>query len=269
MPALSKFATDTAVVALGDHCYDATISPDWWIVRGPNGGYLAAIVLRAVTTDVADPARRPRSFTIHYLRPPREGTVTIVVQTEREGRTTTVVTARMVQDGKLTALAVVALGTDRPGPEFAHLPMPNAPDPDMLVERPGGEPDIPMRHRYETRVALGRPPWSDVVATEAITGGWIRLSDPEPLDVHVIAALSDAWFPAVFTTTRTPLGVPTVDLTIHFRDDPEPVHEWCFARFVTRHASSGFLDEDGEIWSRDGRLLAQSRQLALALPVDS
>jgi acyl-CoA thioesterase len=57
--------------------------------------------------------------------------------------------------------------------------------------------------------------------------------------------------------------VRTVDRTIHFRGEPAHVHEWCLTRFVSRHASHGFVEEDGEIWSRDGRLLAQSRQLAL------
>jgi acyl-CoA thioesterase len=126
-----------------------------------------------------------------------------------------------------------------------------------------GPVEIPMRERYEMRIALGRPPWDEAPATAAVTGGWMRLADPEPLDAHVIAALTDAWFPAVFTVTRERVQVPTVDLTIHFRDAPPPAHDWCLARFVSRHASHGFVEEDGEIWSRDGRLLAQSRQLAL------
>lgn len=263
----SRFATDTAVTPLGDHRYAAAIDPGWWVVRGPNGGYLAALVLRAITTDVADPARRPRSFTVHYLRPPHEGAVELTVQPERVGRTTTVVTARMLQDGKLTALAVAALGLDRPGPEFAHLPMPDAPGPDDLSPPPKPPTDIPLRARFEMRVAIGRPPWNPEPATQAVTGGWIRLAEPETLDAHVVAALTDAWFPAVFTTTKRPLGVPTVDLTIHFRDEPPPAHDWCCVRFVSRHGSGGFLEEDGEIWSRDGRLLAQSRQLALAVPM--
>ena len=263
----SRFATDTAVRPLGDHHYAAAIDQGWWVIRGPNGGYLAALVLRAITTDVADPARRPRSFTVHYLRPPQVGPVELIVQPERVGRTTTVVTARMLQEGKLTALAVAALGLDRPGPEFAHLPMPDAPGPDDLSPPPRPEHDIPLRARFEMRVALGRPLWNPEPATQAVTGGWIRLSEPEPLDAHVIAALTDAWFPAVFTTTKRPMGVPTVDLTIHFRDEPPPAYDWCCVRFVSRHGSGGFLEEDGEIWSRDGRLLAQSRQLALAVPM--
>jgi hypothetical protein len=35
------------------------------------------------------------------------------------------------------------------------------------------------------------------------------------------------------------------------------------ARFVSRAAGGGFFEEDGELWSRDGVLLVQSRQLAL------
>jgi len=35
------------------------------------------------------------------------------------------------------------------------------------------------------------------------------------------------------------------------------------ARFGTRLVHDGFWEEDGELWSADGRLLAHSRQLAL------
>jgi acyl-CoA thioesterase len=171
----------------------------------------------------------------------------------------------MVQNGKLTALAVAALGTDRPGPAFAHLVKPAFPDPENLPPRTGG-PDIPIRDRYEMRLALGAPAWESAPAGEAVTAGWIRLAEAEPLDAHVMAALADAWFPALFTVTTERVQVPTVDLTIHFRDESPAAHEWCLVRFVSRHASHGFVEEDGEIWSRDGRLLAQSRQLALMLP---
>jgi hypothetical protein len=34
------------------------------------------------------------------------------------------------------------------------------------------------------------------------------------------------------------------------------------ATFNARRSSDGLWDENGELWSRDGRLLVQSRQLA-------
>ena len=43
--------------------------------------------------------------------------------------------------------------------------------------------------------------------------------------------------------------------------------DWFLARFRTRSSIEGFLEEDGEIWSRDGRLLVQSRQLSLVMAV--
>ena len=45
---------------------------------------------------------------------------------------------------------------------------------------------------------------------------------------------------------------------------PDPgEHDWCLARFTSSNGSYGFIEESGEIWSRDGTLLAQSRQLAI------
>ena len=78
-------------------------------------------------------------------------------------------------------------------------------------------------------------------------------------------ALTDSWPPAVFTTSTAPLAVPTLDLTVHLRAALPRPGDWVLGRFRTRVARAGFLEEDGELWSRDGELLAQSRQLALAL----
>ena len=65
-------------------------------------------------------------------------------------------------------------------------------------------------------------------------------------------------------------GFPTVDLNIHFhtalpRPDATP-DEFSFGVFRTQIGHQGFVAEDGEIWSRDGSLLAQSRQLAVVMP---
>ncbi len=63
--------------------------------------------------------------------------------------------------------------------------------------------------------------------------------------------------------------MPTVDLTVHFRGPVPPPSmapdDPFLVRFRTRVVAEGFFEEDGEVWSPDGVLLAQSRQLGVVL----
>lgn len=260
---MGRFAQDTAVEDMGAGTYGTRIDEGWWIQRGPNGGYLAAIVLRALQSEVADPARRPRSLTLHYLRPPVAGPATVEVEERRAGRTMSTMAARLHQGGKVCIEALGAFGTARPGLRFDEVDRPDIAPPAELDPPPTGPADIPMRDRYEYRHGIGAVPGG--AAGEALTGGWIRLAEDEPVDDVVVAALTDSWAPAVFSRLTAPVAVPTVDLTIHFREEPPARPGWCLVRFRSRLAADGYLDEEGEVWSDDGRLLAQSRQLAVIL----
>jgi acyl-CoA thioesterase len=257
---VSRFATDTAVTRAGPGRYTGHIDEGWWIQRGPNGGYLAAIVLRAILAEVADADRSPRSITLHYLRPPVAGPCEVAVAVERAGRGLTTVTARLAQDGRDCILALAALGVARDGPSLDEHPRPDVPPPEALT-RADGVPGIPIRERYDTRLGIGTPPFQ--YGDEALTGGWIRTVDDDPLDEVLLVALTDAWPPAVFSRMEVPLGVPTIDLTVHFRQAPPCTPGWALVRFRTTFAAEGYVEEDGEVWSADGRLLAQSRQLAV------
>lgn len=266
----SRFASDTAVRPVGDGVYEAAIDPAWWIIRGPNGGYLAAIVTRAVLAEVDGTDQRMRSLTLHYLRAPEAGPCRVEVTVERRGRTLTSLSLRVVQGDRLVILGLAATAVDRPGPAFSDLPLPDVEppvDPTPVIPLPPGSPPIPMRDQYEMQLRLGADRAQGEVIADAVTGGWLRLADPEDVDDVVVAALADAWTPAVFSRIAEPLGVPTIDLTIHFRDEPPGRPDWTFARFRSRHAVGGYVEEDGELWSSGGRLLAQCRQLAVELPL--
>jgi acyl-CoA thioesterase len=267
--AMNRFDRDTALERTSQTSFRGTVDRGWWIIAGPNGGYIAAILLRALMACVDDLARTPRSLTIHYLRPPTEGPFDVHTCLERRGGRLSTATARMEQDGRVLAIATGAFSTGRPGLEFAEHRAPEVPAPEELPawDR-GGAGTIPFHERYELRPCVGQTLFSG--SDSAHSGGWIRLAEPRALDYLLLAALTDAWPPAVFTRLapdQPGLGVPTVDLTIHFREPLETLaadpQEFYLVHFRTLGARDGFLEEDGEVYSRDGRLLAQSRQLAI------
>lgn len=266
----TRFDRDTRVRPVGEGLFEARLDEGWWIVRGPNGGYLAAVLLNAMAAAVADPVRMARSLTVHYLRPPQVGPVGIATVRERVGRSLTTVSARMVQEGRLQALALAAFSAPRETATLHQAVMPRVPAPEEVALRRSDTP-IPIHERYEQRPALGGSPFDGVRTAEALTGGWLRLAEPRPVDAPLLAAYADAWPPAVFSCRDLPMpvgGVPTVDLTVHFRALPPagtPPDEPVLVVFRSREVSDGFLEEDGEIWSRGGVLLAQSRQLAVLI----
>src|SRR5262249_35733349 len=119
--------------------------------------------------------------------------------------------------------------------------------------------EVPMTRHFDMRPALGEPLYAG--SDEALSGGWVRFDEDHgaPLDEPALAMLADAWWPSRLTR---PAALPTIDLPVHFRSPPVgdgPV----LAVFRSSTAAGGFFEEDGELWSRDGVLLAQSRQLAL------
>src|SRR4051794_41776653 len=71
--AATAFARDTQPEPLGDGRYRVRFDQRWWIVRGPNGGIVAAKLVRAMEAELAQPERQLRSLTVHYPAAPPEG----------------------------------------------------------------------------------------------------------------------------------------------------------------------------------------------------
>src|SRR5215472_12542956 len=269
---MNRFDADTSVVRVGPDLFEGAMSRNWWVVRGPNGGYVAAILLRALEQRLGDPERPVRSLTVHYTEAPAEGPVRILTTIERAGRSLSTLSARMIQGDRLLALALGAFSKPWKNVEFHHATMPEVPSPEATPPGRGTRsgPPIPIHERYEVRWALGSPPFSG--APEALAGGWIRLAEARLADAAVVAALADAWTPSVFSWAAPGVeiaAVPTIDLTVHFRASlplkGAKAEDYYLAVFRAREAREGFFEEDGEIWSRDGVLVAQSRQLAILM----
>jgi acyl-CoA thioesterase len=260
----TEFDRRTAVRQLGDGLYEAVVDERWNVVRGPHGGYIAAMMLRALAEELGDPERVPRSLTIYYPAAPGPGPVSIRCAVERSGRTMSTVSARLEQEGAPQCLALAAFsGPWEPGVEFDHTEFPDVPAPDELGRLDRGGLVPPFTQYFDYRPVVG----ADWFRGEgrALSGGWMRLSEPHALDAPLVAALADAWPPAIFPVAPGPLAAPTVELTVHFRGEIPAAGDWVLGMFESRVGHAGFFEEDGTLWTPDGTLLAQSRQLALGI----
>ena len=258
--AVGQFDRDTALEPLAEGLWRAVVKESWFIVTGPNGGFLAAVCTRAMTEATGRPAR---SLSLHYLGAPAAGPIEIACTVERVGGTTSFVSIRVAQDGVPMAVGVGACSVWREGqPEWADARPPVTTSPADARALAMDGPGLPAFWRnYEARSVSGSPGSGEIGPVV----GWIRTAAPRPLDEVLVAALTDAWLPAAFSRLAERVIVPTIDLTIHWRAPFEGLgdHPWVLGSFVTRTGAGGVHEEDGELWSEAGALLAQSRQLAI------
>ena len=266
-----SFETDTAVRPREPGSFDADIRPGWDIGGNANGGYLLALAGRGIAAHCRRPD--PVTVTAHYLSPGKPGPVTLTCTTVKEGRRFATVTAGLAAGGRPIIQVLATFGNlagDPTEPAVAGA----------LPEQVNGEPpELPPReHCFSTAAGEGfSPPFNRQVemllhpddagfrlgqpSGEACMRGWFRLPEGEAIDTLGLLLALDAFPPTIFNA-RLPVGwTPTVELTAHVRARPAP--GWLRARFTTRFVSGGFLEEDGELWDAGGRLVAQSRQLAL------
>jgi acyl-CoA thioesterase len=257
------FDADTALEPAGAGRWRAWAPEHWFVGRGPNGGFLAALAARAAERAAGRPLR---SLTLHFAAPPAVGPLDVAATVEREGRSYSVAGVRIEQDGAAMTLALATLG-ELPD-AGAVWDAARAPDAVPLADTrplPSDAEGVPAFMRnYDMRWALGREGGDGAPAE---TGGWIRTAEPRALDAPLAAALADAWLPAAFVALGRFALAPTLDLTLHVRRPLPPAgmgpadHVLC--RFSSRLSVTGVWEEDGELWTPAGELIAQSRQLAL------
>ena len=150
--------------------FDAVVAEGWRAGRGPHGGYLAAILLRALEQSVAEPQRAARSLTIHYARAPLPGPVRITTVLEREGRSLSTLSARIEQEGRPVALALAAFSVPWSGPEISQIPLPSVPGPD--ADRVAGS-KLNLDSPGFTRHLILQPRIGGAPFAVGATGSWV------------------------------------------------------------------------------------------------
>ncbi|KGE03002.1 thioesterase family protein [Pseudohaliea rubra] len=258
------FHADTAVEAVADGRYGATLQEGWDVVGNANGGYLLAIAARAMMAASGRP--HPVTLSAHFLSPGRPGPLTIDCETIKEGRRFATLSATLASAERplLRLLGGFADLGALEGPARIEEQPPELPPPDecpRVRAAPEGFPPAMMDridlrlHPEDAGFKAGRP------SGRPLFRGWFRLLDEEPLDACALLLALDAFPPTIFNANLPVSWTPTVELTAHLRAIPAP--GWLRCRFSTRFIAGGLMEEDGELWDSEGHFVAQSRQLAL------
>src|SRR5690606_15857191 len=147
-----------------------------------------------------------------------------------------------------------------------HLrPFPTRRSSDLAPEEPESPSSlgIPTHAHFQFFPRIGG--FSLGSSTAAEVGGWVRPRFSTPVDEALMVMLQDLWLPAAYHHWSEPTVAVSVDITTQFRGalplEPRVADAGLFVVLRTAGSLGGFVDEDTEIWTASGELLAQGRQL--------
>jgi len=249
-------------VAVGDR---PVISGDWGQGRTTFGGLTGAILCQALMRDVDDD-RLLRAMEISFTRPFEALTpYQIDIETLAAGKTVLIRQARLLQGGKIRAVARADFV--RLLPSDVHITTFLVPDMTSLeTSKALAAADLPeFFGRFEAWVATPAMPFSACSVAEL--GGWMKFSEPpEKIREPHLVCLIDSWPPTASPYYQGFKPLSTVSWSIHFAHpgvfaEPEKVLGY---RSKVNFGEGGVSSSSADIWHpTSGQLLAKSVQTSL------
>jgi acyl-Coa thioesterase superfamily protein/acyl-CoA thioesterase superfamily protein len=275
------FTDAMALTPAGDGVYDGELNEHWTIGPKVHGGAMLALCANAAVNEHSrgqegsdsgvhtSGAVQPIAVSGNFLWAPDPGPMRVVTTVRKRGRRVSLIDVELNQDNRTAVRAAVTLGD----PEHHVLPLLSVnpvvslmtPDPP-----PGLEP-IGPGHPMEDIVHLAhgcdiRP--SLTTFTPRTDGGppvieyWVRPKGVAP-DVLFALLCGDVSAPVTFGVNRTGWA-PTVQLTAYLR--ALPADGWLRVLCTTVQIGQDWFDEDHIVVDCEGRIIVQSRQLAMVPP---
>ncbi len=291
--ALSRLSLDASQTGHADDVdtptasYAAELSPDWEI-WGPQGGYLAAVALRAAGETCG--RARPATMQAHFVGAGRSGPVTIDVWEERVTRAGTSLRVRVAQASErgtrvlLTAM-VWGLDADLPGMVHQHAepPVPAvdgrlSPAGLLSVRERLANRDTPPPHSFwlnvEQRPLEWIDDWEHRPPTAPQQRNWYRFVEsetfPDPwLDAGRVLVVLDVDGYGAATRPHphdATMIAPTIELSVRFTADTRS-EAWLLSAAEAPVAANGTVAHSGSVWLCDGRIAAVGGSTLLWRPV--
>ena len=271
MSFFKQFENSIDIDRSDENLFSMTPSKDYFVGNTPHGGYLTAVMQKAISLSMPHP-HLINSNTLYLDRTePRE--ISIRVEKIRESRGSSVGQVSLIQDDKLRCMmtgicsdfhymnGVNDLETHPPKifneerDSFISLNFDNKEEgitPSFIKQT---QCEIAVKHAWwlKNEADLG---------DEARCSGFISMGDEIP-DQFVLSFYSD-FFPPVVMNKYGPLGwVPTLSLTTNIRQLPTTSE--LFMDVKAKDLNKGFFEQDCQIWDLNKNLVATSRQLTRIL----
>jgi len=271
---MGDFCIDTAVETDGGR-YRACLSRDWEI-WGPNGGYVAAVALRAA--GAATTLQRPASFAGHFLNVAEFDVVELEVATLRAARRAESLRVSMTQRGRPIFEAVVWVVAGVEGLQHDVAEMPPVPPPAELtsMDELAAQHGLTQRYRFWDNLEV-RPidwvPWSERPPGAPLLREWYRFrpratcDDPFADAARSLLLIDTLGWPAACRAHPPESGfvAPSLDVTVQFHR-LDPLCEWLLVDAVAPIAVDGLIGGQVRVWSERGQLLASGGGQLLCRP---
>jgi len=263
---------DTAVVGR-DGRFVGQVTRDWEI-WGPNGGFLAALALRAAGahTDL----RRPASFSCHFLGVADFDAVDLSVRTLRRTKRAESIAVSMTQHGAPILEAMVWVVGDVDGLEHHAWTAPSVDDPRgvmTIAERTPDQPMFAFWNNLECRPCGWIDDWDNRPAGVFHENAWYRFRPTAMFDDPFVDAgrsllvLDTVLWPVVMRGHPQDGGwyAPSIDVQVRFHA-LEPTSEFLLTDAHSPAGRDGLVGGVGSVWSESGVLLATGGQQMLCRP---
>lgn len=262
------FDQSLAIESVALNLWRSPSSPLYWNAIGPYGGWIAAMLLHAVQSEPSAQGE-PIALQAQFAGPIRQAPFTLVTSCLRQNRSTAFWRSELRQadeagEESVCAHASITLSNWRTTQTISDAVIPMAPPALDLAIAPArrfGTPEFVKRYDFRpVRGILGQD------QSDMNTLMWVRDAEPRALDARSITALCDAPVPSIWLRMATPVLITTVVYTIFFRASQAQLtsagdgHVLLESRCAT--GTAGFFDQDTNVWSEGGVLLAQTQQLA-------
>ena len=257
---MHQFDEDTLLAPDEPFSFSGHITENWSINGVPDGGYLMAILAKAMIHQ--SEMKSTPIITANYLSRCEPGEARILIERIAASKQFERFQAQLHQNGKEK---IRAFGTFASENIDCVLESYEVSEPRVTeLEKCLPVPELP-NYTLFSQVDIRLDPictgWvSGELTDNSEMMGWIKFKNDRPFDILSILLVADSFPPAVLSSQGMVAWVPTIEFSVNIRNIPTT--QWLKCIFRTRFITCGLLEEDGEIWDEAGRLIAISRQIA-------